>query len=266
MAGLAIACWFENKRNEKLQKEIERLLQIQENSLCYYAELEANNKELCELKKKIAKQEQIAKKLSEEVMAEKANVPYSEERRTYQKQHVGNRFVNYILEKKKAEAEKKGIIFEVNGDLLSQLSCSEIDVVTLFDNLLENAVESCERVWQHRESVVKQVPYIKITFYEWSLNEIQNESIWFANKLEKDTMKEATFYVEIGLENSKMEIEKPLENHFKSVKKRQDLHGNGTQIVTEIVNKYSGVVEYHDEGNVFYCKIILPVKEKKNVI
>lgn len=285
---MAIVCWLENKRNVKLQKEIEFLFQMKEESLQHYKEIEKNNKELCNLKKRLAEQERIVKKLLDETVdaerdfsikeidvketysteIDKENVICFENEKNNGSQHTGNGFVDCILERKRVEAEQKGIIFEVKTDLLPYFFCSEMDTISLLDNLLENAMESCERVMRaehYQEFVENRLPFIKITFYERKMRKEKDERMPFVNNLKRKTEREEFSQIEIYLENSKLEIEKPLENHFKTVKEKQMQHGNGTGIISEIINKYFGQIKYRDDGTIFYCWIILPIKEKRNV-
>lgn len=58
---------------------------------------------------------------------------------------TGIEIVDFILNYKKETAEKKGISFVIDADSLTIEDMEEADLCALFGNLLDNAVEGCER-------------------------------------------------------------------------------------------------------------------------
>ena len=57
-----------------------------------------------------------------------------------------SRILNTILNKKKEEAENKGILVEIQSDLAFQLPFTDRELCAVFCNLLDNAIEACETV------------------------------------------------------------------------------------------------------------------------
>ena len=57
-----------------------------------------------------------------------------------------SRILNTILNKKKEEAENKGILVEIQSDLAFQLPFTDRELCAVFCNLLDNAIEACEAV------------------------------------------------------------------------------------------------------------------------
>ena len=57
-----------------------------------------------------------------------------------------SRILNTILNKKKEEAENKGIRVEIQSDLAFQLPFTDRELCAVFCNLLDNAIEACEAV------------------------------------------------------------------------------------------------------------------------
>ena len=65
--------------------------------------------------------------------------------------------VNVLLNQKYAEAYEKGIAMTMAANDLSGLMISEEDLVILLGNLLDNAIEACEKLEQNRVIQVKMV-------------------------------------------------------------------------------------------------------------
>lgn len=64
---------------------------------------------------------------------------------------TGIEIIDFILNYKKEAAEKKGISFIIDADLLRIEGIEEADLCALFGNLLDNAIEGCEREDGKRE-------------------------------------------------------------------------------------------------------------------
>ena len=58
---------------------------------------------------------------------------------------TGIEIIDFILNHKKEMAEEKGISFVIDADLLKLHEMEETDLCALFGNLLDNAIEGCER-------------------------------------------------------------------------------------------------------------------------
>lgn len=82
---------------------------------------------------------------------------------------TGNRILDIILHQKKNKAEQKNIKWSIHVVKLKRLPMTEEEIVSLFGNLLDNAIEACEQMkdeerWiQIRISRQKQILNIEIS-------------------------------------------------------------------------------------------------------
>ena len=138
--------------------------------------------------------------------------------------------VNAILNTKYREAVSKGIVFVLKVNDLSGLKMEEEDLVIILSNLLNNALEACERCEEKR---------IKLKFV------LENGQVVISVKNSMAAMP----VVESG---------KVLTSKTKDVQE----HGMGIQNVVETVEKYDGryMVDY-GEGE-FQFSILIPNEEK----
>lgn len=58
---------------------------------------------------------------------------------------TGSAIIDFILNYKKAIAEKQGISFDINADIISLGEIDESDICVLLGNVLDNAIEHCEK-------------------------------------------------------------------------------------------------------------------------
>jgi signal transduction histidine kinase len=120
-----------------------------------------------------------------------------------------------LIREKASVCEKEGIAFEREGGTIGETKITEYEFVSLFANLLDNAIEAAKETEEKtvKLSVEKQQGVLKIT-----------------------------------VSNSKLAERRPLENDFKTTKKDKKNHGLGSRIVRDIVEVHGGRVSYHDEG------------------
>lgn len=59
--------------------------------------------------------------------------------------YCSSKIVNIILNEKKNNANEKGILLEINIEDISLEFLSEFDIVTILGNLLDNAIDSCDK-------------------------------------------------------------------------------------------------------------------------
>lgn len=59
---------------------------------------------------------------------------------------TGNGFLDFILNQKKSRAESKGIIFDIDSEIIPAWGFSDSEISVVFGNLLDNAIEACERI------------------------------------------------------------------------------------------------------------------------
>ncbi len=141
--------------------------------------------------------------------------------------NTNNVIVNAILNTKYQEAEAKGIVFVFRINDLSQIRMKDEDVVTILSNLLNNAIEACEKCDDKR--------IIKLKF----VNEDDMVIIAVKN----------TFNHPICYENGEIKSSKI---------SRAEEHGIGIKNIIKVIEKYDGSYIIEDRKNEFYFSIIIP--------
>lgn len=129
-----------------------------------------------------------------------------------------------LLEQKKAKAESKGIAFRIRADRIGELPFSDMEICTLFSNLLDNAIEACEK--------------------------IQDDRRWIQLNIMR---KSGMLYITI----SNSIKGRPLEKEGKLITNKQNhqLHGYGIKSVQKIVRKYKGEFSYQVHESEFIVTI-----------
>lgn len=137
--------------------------------------------------------------------------------------YTGNYVVDLILSQKKMLSEQKDIMFILQVMPLSNLPLKEREICTIFGNLLDNAIEACEKVEGSR---------------------------WISVKIEKQKQ---LFFIQII--NTIHEIPQKSENGFLTSKANKELHGFGLKSVQRIVDEYEGDILYQIEDNMFSVRL-----------
>ncbi len=101
-----------------------------------------------------------------------------------------------------------------------------MDICNIIANTLDNAIEACEKAKEK-----------KIELYIFKVKNYL--SITIKNTIEKSVLK-----TNPDLQSSKADL---------------SIHGIGTKSVKAVAKKHDGVVEYHEEGNIFICNILLSI-------
>lgn len=141
--------------------------------------------------------------------------------------NTNNVIVNAILNTKYQEADAKGIVFVFRVNDLSQVRIKDEDVVTILSNLLNNAIEACEKCDDKK--------IIKLKF----VNEDNMIIIAVKN----------TFSHPICYENGEIKSSKI---------SRAEEHGVGIKNIIKVIEKYNGSYIIEDSENEFYFSIIIP--------
>jgi len=126
---------------------------------------------------------------------------------------TGNRMLDMILNEKLKEAKDKKIDMQISTEVFATLPFTDREIISLFGNLLDNAIEACER--------------------------ITDKNPWIHIKMKK---KNLLLYIEIA--NALEEMPKQIQKEFASNKKDNGLHGYGMKNIQDIVKKYDGIFEY----------------------
>lgn len=137
---------------------------------------------------------------------------------------TGNRIVDIILNQKKIIAERKGIEFNLEVKKIPEIKLSDIEICSLLGNLLDNAIEACEK---------------------------QREEARFIDV--KMQAKKGFLFIKIKNSiSSKPKIERGV---FITSKKDKATHGYGLKSVNRIVKKYEGDISYTIEEETFEIRI-----------
>lgn len=147
-----------------------------------------------------------------------------------QKINVNHPILNVVLNQKYQLAKQKNILFLFCANDLSDLWIEEQDAVSLLSNLLDNAIEACERLESERR-------------------------IWVKLVREKCQLV-------ISVRNTACEPVNMNENEMTTTKEDKENHGIGLKNIQMILNKYQGMgrVQYK-EGCFSYTAVIPDVNK-----
>lgn len=134
--------------------------------------------------------------------------------------------VNAVAWDKMMKAKEKETELEYDLLLPEKLEISDMDLISLFGNLLDNAIEAMDGL------------------------EKEKRKIFFSAK----ALKGMLF---IRCKNRKSREDNPVENQFKSKKENGFAHGLGRKIVKEIVEKYDGTLKDKDLEDWLETEVIL---------
>lgn len=142
-------------------------------------------------------------------------------------EYSDNKILNVLLSKKKEECESKGIQFFIDPIQVSLKFLSDMDTVTVFSNLINNAIESC----------------IKSSEKKIYLN------IHTANE---------TFVI-IKVENTSDKKPIVINGRLKTHKDNSELHGIGMNSIACALKAYNGSLtwEYNETEKIFSTKIVV---------
>ncbi|RKD30848.1 hypothetical protein BET01_05545 [Lacrimispora algidixylanolytica] len=136
--------------------------------------------------------------------------------------YTNNPILNVLLNDKKRIASLHSICFNLDIGIVDLGFMEPIEVTTVFGNLLDNAIEACDLVPNHRYIDMKLDKY--------------NE------------------FIVINISNCTMPIEKW--NFGKPVSRKGKNHGIGLLNVENIIKKYNGSMVLEEANKKFSCKII----------
>lgn len=137
----------------------------------------------------------------------------------------GNVNLDAILNSKISLAQKNGIDVDYKATCPSELTVSDIDLCALIGNLIDNAVEACEKVEEH--------PFIRL----------------YIGVLKKQLY--------ISVTNSTSERIRKLDHEYITTKRGN--HGHGLKRINLVVEKYQGYINRQNEPGVFVTEIMLPL-------
>jgi len=134
--------------------------------------------------------------------------------------------INIIINQKHQQAKSKGITIIFLLDMLKDINIEDDDLVILLSNLLDNAIEACEKIDEEKKI------------------------IYFRMQIEENSVVIAT----------KNPIVSPFEKTegktLTSTKDNPEQHGMGVVNIDQVVRKYNGDSEYSCSDGFFYYTII----------
>lgn len=140
-----------------------------------------------------------------------------------------NRMIQAILSHSTQRAKQNEVDLTLELQVLPELLMEDIDIVSLFMNLLDNAMESC-----------LTIPIPK-------------------NRWIHVTLKTREPYLYISVSNARQGIIRPSGGSYRSTKKDSFVHGNGLLVVKKIAKKYNGYVKTEHTQDTFLVEVILKV-------
>lgn len=144
---------------------------------------------------------------------------------------TGNKAMDALLYQKRKRAEKEHIQWECDVWIPKICSIHEFDLCVLFGNILDNALEACERLpYSEYRYIYIQAKTVKKYF----LIEVKNSM----NRTEKQKKKQ------YGFTNK----ENPQE------------HGIGLLNIGDVVRKYNGAVNIEAQNGIFIISVLIPLK------
>lgn len=142
---------------------------------------------------------------------------------------TNNIIVNAILNTKYQEARDKKIVFAIRVNDLSGLRIAEEDIVAILSNLLNNAIEACEKCLEQR--------VIKLKFV------LEEGNIILSVK--------NTYEGQLNVEGDKL----------KTTKLNEEEHGVGIDNIIDIIHKYDGSYVIKNEEDEFNFSLMIPNDE-----
>lgn len=146
--------------------------------------------------------------------------------RTGHRQWTQNPVMDMVLEHKILAMEKKEIKCQICSDIIGEISILDRELCSLFANLLDNAMEACEKLEKEERNISV---------------EIRRHHAMLMLIVENSCRQDAP--VKKGI--------------FRTTKKNRVLHGYGLRSVRQTVKNYGGQFESGMHGNNFYVKILI---------
>lgn len=138
---------------------------------------------------------------------------------------TGLPFLDFVINYKKQAIDKRGIVFHLNLDIY-EYPFEEEELGILLGNLLDNAIEACEKCEPEKREINLGIWNVKCMFM-------------------------------LNLVNSSSKCPEMKERQFITDKKDKNAHGMGVEQVRRIVDKYGGDIDFQYSGGHFETSIIV---------
>lgn len=140
--------------------------------------------------------------------------------------NTGNINADAILNSKISLAIKKGIQVDYKATVPKTLAVSDIDLCVILGNLIDNAVEACERVAPESQFIRLYIGVLRQQLY-------------------------------LSVSNATNEVVRKFDEEYITTKRGN--HGHGLKRINNIVDKYGGFINRKNEPGVFVTEIMLPL-------
>lgn len=141
---------------------------------------------------------------------------------------TGNVMIDAILNSKISLAKAKNIQVDAKAIVPRQLNMSEVDLSIIIGNLMDNAIEACEKVEKEKDRYIRvYIDILKGQLYIYVMNST-NESLKRKGKI------------------------------YISTKNSRD-HGFGLMRMDKVVEKHRGYLDRQHEEGVFATEVMLPL-------
>lgn len=140
--------------------------------------------------------------------------------------NTGNLNADAVLNSKISLALKKGIRVDYKATVPEILPVSEIDLCAVLGNLIDNAVESCEKVEESGKFIRLYIGTLQKQLY-------------------------------VSVSNATNEHVRKLDEEYITAKRGN--HGHGLKRINRVVEKYGGYINRKNEPGVFVTEIMLPL-------
>lgn len=141
---------------------------------------------------------------------------------------TGNVRIDAVLNSKLAVAKRKGICVNAKAIVPKDLAVSEVDLCIIIGNLLDNAIEACEKEPEEEKRFIRvYIDILKAQLYIYVANSMTNE------------------------------IKKVGKNYLTT---KTAGHGFGLMRVDRVVARYNGYLNRQHEEGVFATEIMLKIK------
>ena len=138
----------------------------------------------------------------------------------------GNLMVDAVLNSKLTLARQKDIALDCAAELPEQLSVSDVDLCVILGNLLDNAVEACEKIPPEGRFLRVYCAVVKHQLY-------------------------------LSVQNSaKEELDFDERNY---ISKKRGNHGLGMKRVKVLVDQYQGFLNLQNQPGIFAAEVLLPL-------
>jgi len=139
---------------------------------------------------------------------------------------TGNVRIDAVLNSKLAVAKAKGIRVNAKATVPEQLKMKEVDLCVIIGNLLDNAMEACDKTEEEKQFIRVYIEALKEQLY-----------IYVSNSMADNVRKSGGQYLST----------------------KRGSHGFGLMRIDRVVKKYNGYLNRQHEEGVFATEIMLPL-------